>query len=110
MVDDGHANDKVDGALAVGQAQGIGDDDLAVALGAGELHEVLAAVGAEDVQRRVDGEILAVAAADVEARGAGGLRREEGGYQGPRLVAGGGEVRRDGVVDGVDVGGLVGLC
>lgn len=109
MMDDGHTNDEIDGALAVGQAQGISDDDLAVALGVSELHEVLAAVGPEDVQRRVDGEVLAVAAADVEARGARGLGCEERGYQGPGLVAGGGEVRRDGVVDGVDVGGLVGF-
>lgn len=78
-MDDGDTDDKVDGALAVGQAQGVGDNDLAAALGSGKPHEVLAAVGAEDVQLRVDGEILAVAAADVEARGAWGLGREEGG-------------------------------
>lgn len=89
MVDDGNADDEVDGALAVGQAQGVCDDDLAVALGAGKMHEGIAAVGAEDVQAGVDGEVLAVAAADVEADCAGGLGGEERGDEGPGLVAGG---------------------
>lgn len=87
-MDDGNADDEVDRPLAVGQAQGVCNSDLAVALSAGEVHEGVAAVGAEDVQGRVDGEIFAVAAADVEANGAGGEGGEEGGDEGPGLVAG----------------------
>lgn len=89
MVNNSNADDEVDGPFAVGQAQGVCNSNLAVALCAGEMHEGVAAVGAEDVQGRVDGEIFAVAAADVEANGAGGEGGEEGGDEGPGLVAGG---------------------
>lgn len=58
---------------------------------------------------RVDVEVLAVTTADVETDSARRLGQEERGDEGPGLVTRGGEVRRDGLVDGVDVGGLVGV-
>lgn len=73
VVDDGDADGEVGGAGAVGERQAVGDEDLcppqprADGLPAGEVDEGSAAVGAEQVQAGVDGKILAVAAADVEA-------------------------------------------
>lgn len=46
VMDNGYAYGKVGGGGAVGQGEAVGDDDLAGALGAGEAHEGMAAVGA----------------------------------------------------------------
>lgn len=62
------------------------------------------------MQRRVDGEVLAVAAADVEPDGAGPLALQEAGDERPGGVAGGRKVWCDLVVDGVHVCGFVCFC
>lgn len=108
VVDDGDADDEVDGAGAVGERQAVGGDDVGGALGAGEPREGGGPVRREHVQRRVDGDVFAVAAADVEPDAAGGEGREELLDEGPGLVARRAEVRRDGFVDGVHVGLFVG--
>lgn len=65
------------------------------------------AVGREDEDLAVDGQVLAVAAAEVQADGSGGEGGQEGGHDGPGGVARAGEVGGDGGVDGVDVGFFV---
>ncbi|KXH46589.1 hypothetical protein CNYM01_06340 [Colletotrichum nymphaeae SA-01] len=70
--------------------------------------EVRAPVRGDDEEVRVDADVLAVAAPGVEADGAGREGEQEGGDEGPGLVARRGEVRGDGLVDCVDVAGFVG--
>lgn len=104
VMDDGNANDKVESPRGVGQVQAIGDGHLAVVDCVSELDQLVASVRAQDMQLGVYGQVLAISAADVEADGASGTREQESRHKGPGFVAGGGEVRRYGVVDCMDVG------
>lgn len=81
--------------------------------GGGDRNEREGAVGCQDEDVWVGGaggEVLPVAAAEVEPDGAGGAGGEEGGYERPGGVSGVGEVRGDAGVDAVDVGFFVGGC
>ena len=99
-----NANDKIESPCGVGQVQAIGDSDLAVVDCVSELDQLVTSVRAKDMQPGVYGQVLAISAADVKADGASGTREQEGRHKGPGFVAGGGEVRRYGVVDCMDVG------
>lgn len=106
-MDDGDGNGEVEAMFGVGEGERVGDDGGVGLVSAGYLCEVGGAVGADDEDVRVDEEVLPVAAADVEADGAGRERLEEGFDDGPGFVAGRGEVRGDLFVDFVHVFGFV---
>lgn len=110
VVHDRNANRRVRTAPPKRQRKRIRNQDLRPGLprpAPRQLNERRAAVGGEEVVRRPGEEVLTVSAPGVQDQGAGGEGGEEGGYEGPGLVAGRGEVRGYGFVDCVDVGFLV---
>lgn len=86
------------------QAQGVGNDGAVRLMPRGYLGKVCGSVGGDNVEAWIDGQVLAIAAADVEADSAGGEAFQKALNYGPwLLVAGLGKVACDLLVDLVDV-------
>ncbi|KAH9844700.1 hypothetical protein Tdes44962_MAKER07174 [Teratosphaeria destructans] len=86
-MEDGDGDGEVEAGVLVGQGEDVGDADRVRLVSFGDRGQVPGAVGAEDEDVLVGGEVFAVAAADVEADRARGEGLEEVLDDGPRLLS-----------------------
>lgn len=100
-MDDGYTDCEVEVFGLMRKGENVGDADGMGLVLARDGDEVCRSIGAYYENFRIHSQILAVAAADIEAYRAGWKRLEKAFYDGPRLVAGGREVGGNLLINGM---------